>query len=121
MATVLTLGRPPPEKWYGQAARTSASALAPFRRRVRAPDRTAARRTGTGLAASAPQRRCDDRRGIDRHHRELKPGRDLRKIDAGRRRHRLVVVRLAARRHLPIPPPLRSEEHTSELQSLAYL
>src|SRR2546423_8344864 len=50
------------------------------------------------------------------------PGEDLRV--RSRRRDRAVRgrrIRRAARPHAPQDPPARSEEHTSELQSLAYL
>src|SRR5712691_3215186 len=61
IATVLTLGSPPPEKRYRQATSPSVAAL----------------------AAAAPQRRRNDHRRIPSHHGELKTCRSLREIDAG--------------------------------------
>src|SRR2546425_3390211 len=108
MGTVLTLGGVPPANPYRQPASHRLAAL----------------------ATTAPESRREDRRRIDRHHRELKSGppppRSLRELDPRGRGTRQCVERgPTARHHFPTPPPFgfqhRSEEHTSELQSLAYL
>src|SRR2546430_1301002 len=69
IATVLMLGRPPPAKPYRQPPSATASALTPFRLRVRAQYVTQARRVGTGLPAPAPNRRIQHRGRIDQDHR----------------------------------------------------
>src|SRR2546422_2127031 len=85
IATVLTLGSPPPEKWYRQAATPSVAAL----------------------TAAAPQSRRNDHRRIHCHHGELKTRRALREIDAGAGGPRFRIVdRSAARHHFPALPPL---------------
>src|SRR2546422_6019959 len=86
IATVLTLGSPPPEKWYRQAARPSVAAL----------------------TAAAPQSRRNDHHRIHCHHGELKTRRALRENDAGAGGPRLPTLeRSAAPPHLPPPPPPR--------------
>src|SRR2546425_13128527 len=60
IATVLTLGSPPPEKRYRQATSPSVAAL----------------------AAATPQCRRNDHRRIHPHHGKLKARRALREIDA---------------------------------------
>src|SRR5437667_1212535 len=110
MATVLMLGRPPPAKPYRQPLSATASALTPFRLRVRAQYVTQARRVGTGLTAPAPNRRIEHRGRIDRHHRKLKPCPLLGKIHAGTRRPPLrIEFSAAARQHSALSPPLRLE------------
>src|SRR5882762_3603747 len=89
IATVLTLGRPPPVNRYRQATRPSVAAL----------------------AATAPQRRRNDHRRIDRHHGEFKTRGTLREIDAGAGGPRRGVVdRSAARYHFPALPPLALQD-----------
>src|SRR5216683_4724497 len=85
IATVLTLGSPPPVNRYRQARRPSVAAL----------------------AAAAPQRRRNDDRRIHGHHGELKTRGALREIDAGAGGPRSSIVdRSAARHHFPALPPL---------------
>src|SRR5712691_12415873 len=80
IATVLTLGSPPPEKRYRQATSPSVAAL----------------------AAATQQCRRNDHRRIHPHHGELKARRALREIDAraGGPTAR-IVDRPAARQHVP--------------------
>src|SRR3989442_13042518 len=98
MATVLMLGKPPPAKPKRQAA--SARPLA--------------------LPAAAPQRRVDDRRGVHRHHRELKTGRAPPEIRApdGRPPGQVALppgarhdFALAAPLRPPLPIPPRAVAH----------
>src|SRR5262245_23481711 len=89
IATVLTLGRVPPLKPYGQPASSSP----------------------VGLTTAAPLSRRNDRRSVDRDHRELKPGPSPRwKIDA-RACGPLPGVEggTAPRDAVPSPPPLGFE------------
>src|SRR2546429_5575449 len=86
MATVLTLGSVPPANPYRQPASHRLAAL----------------------ATTAPESRREDRRRIDRHHRELKsgppPSRSLRELDPRRPGMRQCVERGPTARH-PFPPP----------------
>src|SRR5439155_27363891 len=88
IATVRTLGSPPPLKWYKHPAATKARAL----------------------ATTAPERRRKLRHGVHRHDPKLKARRSLRKVDAGGAGQRARVEPRGARRHhLACPPPLRRQ------------